>query len=512
MAVIPGEVRNSLDAVAALTDCNPFMQERVDLERRILGDAFVPIGLVWFADADAGLFDPNLERLREHVEALVGEAHRRLAAARGDASEAEIAQYRAAVFYLLWLRYEDDWLALIKAGEERQAPKKVGCYERFAHDAVHFLSPLSDSPVDPPHLFALGFQSRRAFHHIFRKIFGASLPAARLRAAVWQSIFTHDASRYRAMLHDRMADIPTLITGESGTGKELVARAIALSQYIPFDGTAQHFATDFTGCFAAVNLSALSPTLIESELFGHRRGAFTGAIEDHPGWFERCGRYGAVFLDEIGELDAGIQVKLLRVLQSREFHRIGETEPRRFAGKVVAATHRDLEEEIGSARFREDLYYRICADRIHMPTLREQLAANPQDLRTLLVILARRVAGREAGERLADEVERWVVAHLGLSYPWPGNIRELEQCVRNVLVRGEYRPRRPADVPDAADELAARFRAGSLDAEELLQRYAQVVYAQTGGNLLETSRRLGLDRRTIRTKLGAQRGEESNAE
>jgi DNA-binding NtrC family response regulator len=160
--------------------------------------------------------------------------------------------------------------------------------------------------------------------------------------------------------------------------------------------------------FFAVNLSALSPTLIESELFGHQRGAFTGAAQDRAGWLETCGRHGAVFLDEIGELDAAIQVKLLRVMQSRLFQRIGETTPRRFEGKVIAATNRDLAQEITAGRFREDLYYRICADLIATPTLREQLADAPEDLRNLLRIVAGRVAGAAEADRLANEVAQWV--------------------------------------------------------------------------------------------------------
>ena len=231
---------------------------------------------------------------------------------------------------------------------------------------------------------------------------------------MWQSIFTHDVRRYRAALYDRMADIPTLITGESGTGKELVARAIALSRYIPFEARTQSFAADAAAAFYAVNLSALSPTLIESELFGHRRGAFTGAAQDRAGWFETCGRHGAVFLDEIGELDAAIQVKLLRVLQTREFQRIGETTPRRFAGKVIAATNRDLAQEIAAGRFREDFYYRICADLIATPTLREQLADAPEDLRNLLRIVAGRVAGAAEADRLAT---RWSSGSARISGP-----------------------------------------------------------------------------------------------
>jgi hypothetical protein len=134
------------------------------------------------------------------------------------------------VFYLLWLRNEDALAALIKTPlPERPPGRRLTAYDRFAADAVELLVPLGEPGFDPAHIFAVGFQARRAFHHTFRKIFGSSLPAARLRATVWQSIFTPHPERYRNGLHDRMADIPTLITGESGTGKELVARAIALT-------------------------------------------------------------------------------------------------------------------------------------------------------------------------------------------------------------------------------------------------------------------------------------------
>ncbi len=379
-------------------------------------------------------------------------------------------------------------------------------FRRFAADVEHFLGvanvslPVSDSA---PHLFAWGFQIRRSFHHTFRQIYGGSMPAARLRAAVWQSIFTHDSARYRRALYDRMEDIPTLITGESGTGKELVARAIGLSRYIPFDAEREIFTDDYTQCFQPLNLSALSPTLIESELFGHRRGAYTGALEDRVGWFETCGPRGSVFLDEIGELDPAIQVKLLRALQSRTFQRIGETEERRFLGKVIAATNRDLVDEMHGGRFREDLYYRLCADLIRTPTLREQLRDSPEDLRNLLLILARRIAGDEEALPLAEETEGFILKELGSDYAWPGNVRELEQCVRNVLIRKEYRPPaspRSASAHDSA--LAADLEAGELSAEALLTRYCTHVYARTG-SYEEAARRLGLDRRTVKAKIDA---------
>jgi transcriptional regulator with GAF, ATPase, and Fis domain len=299
-----------------------------------------------------------------------------------------------------------------------------------------------------------------------------------------------------------MGDLATLIPGPSGTGKELVARAIGLSRYIPFDPGKEAFAENPAGALYPFNLAALSPTLIEAELFGHRRGAFTGALQDRKGWFEVCPPLGTVFLDEIGEVDPAIQVKLLRVLQTRTFQRLGETEDRRFQGKLIAATNRDLAAEIEAGRVREDFYYRLCSDLILTPSLTEQLLESPGELRVLLGAIARRAAGEEEAEPLADEAEAWIQQHLGPDYPWPGNVRELEQCVRNILVRGHYRPRRPHAAATTRSELLQAVLGDALTADELLRRYCILVYAQTG-SYLETARRLGLDRRTARTKVDA---------
>jgi transcriptional regulator with GAF, ATPase, and Fis domain len=187
-----------------------------------------------------------------------------------------------------------------------------------------------------------------------------------------------------------------------------------------------------------MNLSALAPTLIESELFGHRRGAFTGALADRKGFFAICPALGTVFLDEIGDLDPAIQVKLLRVLQTREFQSLGETKTQKFEGKIVAATHRDLA-EMRAGRFREDLYYRLCSDLITTPTLREQLADAPHDLEELVRFVARRIVGQEEADPVTSEVLHWIQSHLGPDYGWPGNFRELEQCVQHPRPQ-EYRP------------------------------------------------------------------------
>jgi DNA-binding NtrC family response regulator len=259
-----------------------------------------------------------------------------------------------------------------------------------------------------------------------------------------------------------MADYTTLVTGPSGTGKELVARAVGLSRYIPFDAQRRRFTEDFVGSFFPLNLSALSPTLIESELFGHRRGAFTGAVEDRLGWLEICPPQGTVFLDEIGELEPMIQVKLLRVLQERSFSRLGETDERQFHGKLIAATNRDLAEQMECLKFREDLYYRLCSDIIVTPGLHERLADDPSELRELVVHIARRLVGDEA-EAVAEEVLVAIEAQLGRDYPWPGNIRELKNCIERMMALADGNLLQFLDLPTTV-AYHMRARAGMASA------------------------------------------------
>jgi len=194
-----------------------------------------------------------------------------------------------------------------------------------------------------------------------------------------------------------------------------------------------------------------------------------------------------------------VQVKLLRVLQTRTFQRVGDTEDRQFNGKIVAATNRDLETEMQAGRFRRDLYYRLCSDVIETPSLAAQLRDAPDELGHLLRFLARRIAGDEEAEALAQETEAWITANLGQSYPWPGNVRELEQCVRNVMIRGVYRPARAAS-DGVRGELANGFVAGAFTVDDLVRRYCTLVFAQTQ-NYQETARRLGLDWRTVKEKV-----------
>jgi transcriptional regulator with PAS, ATPase and Fis domain len=298
-----------------------------------------------------------------------------------------------------------------------------------------------------------------------------------------------------------MQDFPTLITGPSGTGKELVARALAGSRYVPFDGTRLRFTDPVGEPFLPINLAALSPALIESELFGHKRGAFTGAIGDRKGWLDACPVAGSVFLDELGEMELSIQVKLLRVLETRRFSAVGDTAVREFSGKLIAATNRDLTVEIRAGRFREDLYYRLCADQIRTPSLREQIEDSPEVLGDLAHFMVKRTVGDDA-ESCLDEVRRNLPKH----YAWPGNYRELEQCVRNILIRQSYTP---MVGESKGEEYFEKYRAGELRADEVLSHYAALVYGKAG-SYEETARRLGVDRRTVKSRveafLGAKTG------
>jgi transcriptional regulator with AAA-type ATPase domain len=501
VAFVNAHERSLLRITSDLAYSNPFVPERVELERAALGAEFVagePVWSVQVEDPDRprtnvwkiiALLEPLVERLRQQLERV------------RDVPAGDLALYQDAVLHVI---YHHAFPHFVEAIFNSVKQKRLSFYPQFQAEWEHYFQvPGVSLPTnhDPRHIFACFYQIVRAFHNIFLCIIGGSLSAARLRASVWNSIFTHDLRRYWRGIYAHMADFPTLIMGPSGTGKELVARAIALSRYVPFDDVKLTFEHESEHDFLPINVAALPATLIESELFGHRRGAFTGALEDRKGWLEICPPSGSVFLDELGDLEFALQVKLLRVIETRTFHPLGSTASRKFQGKLIAATNRDLATDMQNGRFREDLYYRLCADVILTPPLREQVRESPEVMRDLIHYMALRVAGSEA-EPLAREAEDWIRHHLTPGYAWPGNYRELEQCVRNVLIRKQYLPPE-SRVPSNAESLSEDLSKGRLTADELLRRYCTLVYAETG-SYEETARRLMLDRRTVKSKVDAR--------
>jgi DNA-binding NtrC family response regulator len=270
-----------------------------------------------------------------------------------------------------------------------------------------------------------------------------------------------------------------LVTGESGTGKELVARAI-------------HYHSDRVGApFVAVNCKALASGVLESELFGHERGAFTGALRSRPGLFEQADG-GTLFLDEIGDIDAEFQAKLLRVIQDREVRPVGGNSTRTVDVRLVAATNKNLKVEVGSGRFREDLYFRLAVIPIHLKPLRER--------REDILPIARRLL-EKWNEELGRDVGGWSeeAEKTLLGYDWPGNVRELENTLERAVVLAKGDRLEAEDLMIAAPSAGEGGMSASLRA--LLDRataaHIQRALAETGGRKAEAAERLGIDRVTL---------------
>lgn len=484
------------EAVSALTYCNPFLSERIELEQRVLGKEGVARPRVWTPGAEP-MEDPAIALIQQRAESLLRSARRAIDCGESPTPH-EVEVYDGVVLYVLYYRYQDRFFRVLS--EDADAQSLGAHYDAFVRELVELTAVpgLLDRTEDAAHLFALLYQIRRAFHFVFRGIFGGSLVVARLRATVWQSIFTDHPFRHQRFLYRRMHELTTLVTGPSGTGKELVARAIGFSAYIPFDRSSKTFAANHQTAFHPINVSAFSKTLVESELFGHKKGAFTGATSDRAGYLHAKSAWDVVFLDEIGELDPEIQVKLLRVLQTREFQRLGDNHAFGFGGKIIAATNRNLSKEMSVGTFRRDLFYRLCSDVIETPSLHEIVSADPHELRNLVVVIVNRLLG-EDDLSLVDQVLDTIETTLGASYVWPGNIRELEQIVRNVLVRGSYVPlehlsQKPIEGGTLESAWARIDTPLTLDA--LIRRYCTYVYARTG-TFEDAAEVLDIDRRTV---------------
>ena len=298
-----------------------------------------------------------------------------------------------------------------------------------------------------------------------------------------------DSPAMRALLNNialvAPSDATVLIHGESGTGKELVARALHASS------------ARSRRPLVILNCAALNESLLESELFGHEKGAFTGADKRREGRFVEADG-GTLFLDEIGDISPLMQVRLLRAIQEREVQRVGSNQTLSVDVRLIAATHRDLAEEVSAGRFRQDLYYRLNVVTIDMPPLRQRKEDIPQLARYFLQRYAER--NRKAVQGFTPQA-----MDLLIHYAWPGNIRELENAVERavVLLTGEYISERElplaitgtsvSDAPLGEDSIQPLVE---VEKEAIL-----VALEKTGGNKTEAARQLGITRKTLLAKL-----------
>ncbi|MFN8095307.1 MAG: sigma-54 dependent transcriptional regulator [Vicinamibacteria bacterium] len=273
--------------------------------------------------------------------------------------------------------------------------------------------------------------------------------------------------------------LPVLIEGETGTGKELLARAV------------HDHSPRASFPFVPINCAALPENLIESELFGHERGAFTGALDRKMGLFEVATR-GTLFLDEIGELTLALQSRLLRVLETQEFFRVGGTRPVRVDVRVVSATNRDLRAEVEAGRFRRDLYYRLHGVSLHVPPLRERRAD--------IALLARHFLDRTGSGRMLDAAALQTLT----SYDWPGNVRELEMVIGRAAVLSPGPAIRSDDLPlEVRPRATPRVLRTDLTLADMEREYVRAVLEKNRGHRGRTAEALGIDPKTLYNKLQA---------
>lgn len=345
-------------------------------------------------------------------------------------------------------------------------------------------------PFDPD---ALLVRVRHALENRSLRAELRSLREARAQPVPFDALVGKSAAMERVYaLIDRVAQssAAVLVTGETGTGKELVARAI------------HHRSRRALGPFVAVNCAAIPETLLESELFGHSKGAFTDARATRAGLFVRANG-GTIFLDEIGEMPKAVQARLLRALQEHAVRPVGSDTEISFDARVIAATNRDLQSAVAEGNFREDLYFRLNVLEVALPPLRSR----GNDVLVLAQEFIARIAERDRSPVRSISQD---CARLLLEYHWPGNVRELQNVIERAMALARYDALTAADLPDRIRQyspshviVAGNAPEDFVKLEEVERRYILRVLEATGGHRTRTSEILGLDRKTLYNKLRA---------
>lgn len=327
----------------------------------------------------------------------------------------------------------------------------------------------------------------RAMHDVLDRMKGSSEAMRKVREETWAAAFGKNLAQTVLSEH-LLRSTPVLICGETGTGKELVATALAYS--VP--GRWDHRKGEWTAPgFEASHLAALPDTLVNDELFGHMKGAFTGADSDRPGVFERCSE-GVVFLDEVGELPGATQIALLRVLQEKKIRRLGSKKDISASPRVISATNRDVDAMIEDKRFREDLIHRLSSVVVEVPPLRERT----EDIQELVEHEVKQLGGT-ASQLFAEDM-RAEVEKRAVGYDWPGNVRELTAVVRSVAIGME--PRLRSCKNREAEVVPSGLERGDWTLQRVQRWYATKVRDSAHSDV-DAARRLGIHRQTLRRYL-----------
>jgi DNA-binding NtrC family response regulator len=468
--------------VAAIIFSNPFSVTQQQIEDS-LGE---PVAAHLYHEYNK--YAVLLPKLRDHVTILQSKGVNRIQ----DVHENDQQALTYAYLFEIYHQYLDELDTLI----QRQFKAGVDLVSvPFAKRLLEKLEQVGLDESAADRYFALFYQIRRAFYFIAENLVGDSPCMIQLRHALWNNVFTSDVRLYEEYLWNRMEDFSTLLLGATGSGKGSAAAAIGRSGLIPFHRQSNRFRYSFMASFVAINLSEFPETLIESELFGHRKGAFTGAIDNFKGIFERCNSNGSLFLDEIGDVSVPTQIKLLNVLQNRIFTPVGSHEQKRFEGRVIAATNRPLDRLMQQGMFREDFYYRLSSDTIRVPSLQQRLEENPDELRQITALLLSRMTGNlDRNEPFADKIYQIIKQSIPKHYHWPGNVRQLEQTIRAIIINGKIEAPRQVEITmDWHDKL----RNGELSAQQLLSHYCKTLY-QEQNSYESVAEITGLDRRTVK--------------
>lgn len=463
---------------------NPFSEERIRIDQQISG--------ITAPDIRGQRIHYVIEAIQSRMEKLDANDPCRFV----DFDETHRDLMRYTFLFEVYHSFAERFDSFIKQQEHSgDTPLKVV----FGPEVIQALEKRGFQQKDALQYLSMFYQIRRAFHFIDRGLVGQSDCMRQLRMALWNNIFTYDIRDYEKYMWNKMEDFSTLLEGPTGSGKGAAAAAIGRSGFIPYDPAKQVFESSFTQTFIPVNLSQFAESLLESELFGHIKGAFTGATAEHEGVLSLCGPHGSIFLDEIGEISEPAQVKLLKVLEERTFTPVGSHKPRRFYGRVIAATNQPLDQLRAKGTFRDDFYYRLCSDCIRVPSLAERIHENPNELADLVEYFCKQISG-DNNDLLTDRVMDVIGKTLGgQAYPWPGNVRELAQCIRRVILKHSYEGQVP-QTNSRQDGLIQGIETSTLTADEVLDKYCKILYDRHG-TYEQVAKLTALDRRTVKKRI-----------